>query len=294
MEWRQYAKLMREVGPYLVAVAFWQWGEPLLHPRIIEMVGLAHEYGILTMISTNGQIDPEEFRLEGLIRAGLDMLILSMDGATQPVYEAFRTGGSIEKARSFLKAFVSAKQELRRANPLINVRIVVTRENETEVQQVRSFARATGADVFSIKSVSLYYDADPANPHLPEDLSYRSFQYQGSHEAAQYRQMPTLCAKPWSSPTLRYDGTLLMCECDHDMRHALGNVFAASSFREVWRSKEAQEIRRYFPSDGQVGLDFCIRCRYKLDDAIRAVDALADPSAMSVGLINETVRPTAE
>ncbi len=293
MEWYQYEKLLREVGPYLIVIALWQWGEPLLHPRIIDMVRLAHEYGVLTLISTNGQIDPEQFELEALIRAGLDMLIISVDGATQSVYERFRTDGSVRNVRRFTEAIVRTKQGLRRQNPLINVRMVATSGNEMEVEQIRSFARETGADIFSIKSISLYYDPDPASPHLPEKVKYRSFQYQGVREAAEYRRMPNLCLKPWQWPTLRYDGTLCACECDHDMQHVLGNVFTAPSFREVWRGKKAQEIRRHFPSDGRADLDFCIRCRYKLDDAIREVDPLTDSSGMSARLIGETIEPTA-
>ena len=42
-----YTRLMDEIGPYVLAIAFWQWGEPLLHPRISDMVALAHKRNIL-------------------------------------------------------------------------------------------------------------------------------------------------------------------------------------------------------------------------------------------------------
>lgn len=272
MEWEKYVRLMSELGPHLLAVALWQWGEPLLHPRLADMIGLAHEYGIFTIVSTNGQVDPGSFDVKSLVRSGLDMIIVSMDGYSQNVYEAFRSGGSAENVRRFVRTMVKAKKDLKSSGPLVNVRTIAARESEKEIGKVRDFARDAGADVFTIKSISLYYDPDPENADLPKNTNYRSFQYQSKEKAEEYRRIPNLCLKPWSWPTLRYDGTLLACECDHDMNHIMGNVFTAGSFKNVWRSAKAQEIRRHFPSSGRTDLDFCLRCRYKLDDAIREVD----------------------
>lgn len=274
MKWSDYEKLMSELGPYLVAISFWQWGEPLLHPQISRMIKLAKKFGIMTMISTNAQIDPEEFDLKGLFAAGLDLLIISMDGASQETYEQFRESGSVSKVIKFTKAAVEAKRDLKITNPLINLRIIATRENEEEIDQVRQIARETGVDMFSVKSVSIYDEADPHNPHLPDNINYRSFQYQGEKSAKKYKELPNLCFKPWSWPTLRYDGTLLACECDHASSRILGNVFTASDFREVWIGKKAQEIRREFPHSGKISVEFCQRCRYKLDDAIREITRL--------------------
>jgi MoaA/NifB/PqqE/SkfB family radical SAM enzyme len=277
MDYGNYERLIRELGPYLLAIAFWQWGEPLLHPRIIEMVRLAHELGIMTMISTNGQVDPVAFDLRALFEAGLDLLIISMDGASQNIYQKFRKGGRVEFVRRFIRAAAQAKRDLQETKPYINLRIIATSENEQEVDRVRAIAKEDGADFFSVKSVSLYYDDDPGDSRLPIEKSYRSFQYRGANEADSYRRMPNLCAKPWTWPTLRYDGTLLVCECDHSGQQELGNVFQASSFREIWRGKRARALRRHFNREGRIDLEFCHRCRYKLDDAIRIIDA--DPSA---------------
>ena len=273
MDWDAYERLMREVGPSLAGIAFWQWGEPLLHPRIVDMLRMADSYGIISFLSTNGQPNESEVDIPGLVESGLDMLIVSMDGATQEVYQSFRAGGSLERLKDFTHAVIAHKKSVGRG-PLVNVRVVATKSNESEIDDVRRFAEESGADLFSVKSLSLYYDPDPANPHLPDDPFYRSFQYQGAAEAEEYRSRPNYCRKPWFWPTLRYDGTLLFCECDHQMTAPLGNVFTAGSFKEVWRGEMAAELRGRFGADGVIDLEFCRRCRYKLDDAIRRVDTL--------------------
>ena len=276
MKWSDYEKLMSELGPKLIAISFWQWGEPLLYPRITEMIKLAKKYGIMTMISTNAQVDPDEFDIKSLFAAGLDLLIISMDGLLQETYQQFRKSGRVSKVIEFTEAAVECKRELNTGHPLINLRIIATRENEHEIDQVREIAGEMGVDVFSVKSVSIYEDADPDNPSLPENMELRSFQYQGKESAEEYRELPNLCYKPWSWPTLRYDGTLLACECDHASSRVLGNVFEAGSFREVWTGSKAQELRCEFPGNGKITVEFCQQCRYKMDDAIREITRFAE------------------
>lgn len=274
MKWEDYERLLKEVGPYVNTIAFWQWGEPLLHPRMADMIRLADSYGIISMMSTNAQIDPDDIDLEALVDSGLDMLIVSMDGITQETFEKFRAGGQIQRLRRFTEAVIDTKRRLKNERLKINIRVVATSENEQEIEAVRSYAREIGADLFSVKSVSLYYEDDPDDPHLPQDRNLRSFQYQGREEAEKYRQMPNMCRKPWKYPTLRYDGTLLFCECDHMKEAVLGNVFDAGSFRKVWRGTAAADYRKRFKRNGEIDLDFCRRCRYKIGDAIRVVEDL--------------------
>lgn len=271
MDMADYEKLLQEIGDYLITIAFWQWGEPLLHPGINAMIKLANQYGIITFISTNGQIDPGEIDLKGLVDSGLNMIIVSMDGAEQEFYEKFRQKGKMDKVKRFVKAIVKEKKGSPTSQLLINVRTIAISENEKGIQGVHDFAQQAGADIFSVKGVSLYYDANPNNPVLPDDYQLRTFQYQGIKNAVAYERMPNLCSKPWSYPTLRQDGTLLMCECDHKMSNPLGNVFIEGSFKKVWQHRQAQDIRTRFKPNGIIDLAFCKRCRYKIDDAMRHV-----------------------
>jgi radical SAM protein with 4Fe4S-binding SPASM domain len=271
MPWDSYESVINEIGPSTLAIAFWQWGEPLLHPRIIDMISLASRFRILSFLSTNGQMDANSAYLQELFRAGLDLLIISLDGLTPSGYQSFRQRGVLEKVLNFTEQAVAAKRHLKSQAPVINVRTIATRENEHEIDDIRRFAAAAGADLYSVKSVSLYYDSSPDSESLPNRKDYRSFQYQGQREATEYRLMPNYCSKPWSWPTLRYDGTLLVCECDHSSEYPLGNVFSEGEFRKVWRNEQADAVRRRFKPDGEINAEFCNRCRYKLDDAIRDI-----------------------
>lgn len=67
-------------------------GEPMLHPRLPQMVAYAKEKGILeTMINTNA-VTLNEDKARALIDAGLDMMIYSFDGGTAETYNKMRVG----------------------------------------------------------------------------------------------------------------------------------------------------------------------------------------------------------
>ena len=273
MPWDDYTRLMSEIGPSLGIVAFWQWGEPLLHPSISAMVQLAHNYGCLTLLSTNAQVGAD-YDIGALLNSGLDMLIISMDGTSQDVYSRFRQDGTVDPVKEFAVKVVEEKRRLGLTTPLINLRTVATSDNEGDLVNIQNFAREIGADAYTVKSVSLYYDASPDSPVLPLNKDLRSFQYQGHAEAAAYLAEGNFCRKPWYWPCLSYDGQLLLCECDHGRDATMGNVFQSGSFRSVWRGEQASALRRNFQSNGKINVDFCCRCRYKRDDAIRLLQRL--------------------
>ena len=63
-------------------------GEPLLHPRVTEMIGLSVEKGMGTSLITNGWLLPA--KLDELAASGLKTIYISMDAASVSSHEANR------------------------------------------------------------------------------------------------------------------------------------------------------------------------------------------------------------
>jgi MoaA/NifB/PqqE/SkfB family radical SAM enzyme len=81
-----------------ISDTFWKAGihkllfcrrEPLLNDGIYGVVAYAHKHHIVTSISTNFNYLPGN-SAERLITSGLDILILSIDGALKEVYAKYR------------------------------------------------------------------------------------------------------------------------------------------------------------------------------------------------------------
>ena len=81
-------------GP--LTLFFGGFGEPLSHPHIVDMVAAARGAGAKVELITNGTLLTERMSRD-LIHAGLDMLWLSLDGATPESYGDVRLGRSFPR-----------------------------------------------------------------------------------------------------------------------------------------------------------------------------------------------------
>ena len=89
-----FSALLKLYGPYAIGVYFCSYGEPLLNLATPKLIRLAKTYLIGTALSTS--LSVRKFDAEAYVESGLDFMVLSIDGATQPVYEQYRRNGDIE------------------------------------------------------------------------------------------------------------------------------------------------------------------------------------------------------
>jgi MoaA/NifB/PqqE/SkfB family radical SAM enzyme len=75
--------LLRVYGPHAVGVYFCNYGEPLLNLKTPQLIRMAKCYLMSTALSTS--LSVRRFDPKAYVESGLDMMALSIDGATQPV-----------------------------------------------------------------------------------------------------------------------------------------------------------------------------------------------------------------
>jgi MoaA/NifB/PqqE/SkfB family radical SAM enzyme len=86
-------------------------GEPLLHPRLTEMVGLAAEAGLWVMINTNAAALTPKLSRE-LLQAGLTDVFFSFDSPYREEYEAIRVGADYGQVLDNIAVFMAEKEAL--------------------------------------------------------------------------------------------------------------------------------------------------------------------------------------
>src|SRR4030042_1929765 len=96
MDFDLYKKIIDDVWRYVFDVNLFHRGEPLVNPRIVDMVKYANSKAIKTRIHTNGVLLNENLSRE-IIKAGLNLISFSFDGYTKDTYEKNRIGASFEK-----------------------------------------------------------------------------------------------------------------------------------------------------------------------------------------------------
>ena len=87
-----YALYERLVAlPYVERVCLGQYGEPTLWPHLVAATALAKRLGRYVWTTTNGQLVDAELT-RGLLDAGLDKIIFSIDAIDRETYEHMRPG----------------------------------------------------------------------------------------------------------------------------------------------------------------------------------------------------------
>jgi MoaA/NifB/PqqE/SkfB family radical SAM enzyme len=82
LEQKRLAAFFERYGPAAIHVILCNYGEPLVNPNTPKFIRLAKRYLLHTMISTN--LSLPRFDAGAYVQSGLDHIVLSIDGASQP------------------------------------------------------------------------------------------------------------------------------------------------------------------------------------------------------------------
>ena len=243
MQLGDFRRIVEQVAPYAHTMQlFWQ-GEPLLNERLPEMVQIARDAGLYTIVSTNAQ------RLDSptamaLARAGLSRIIVSLDGWTQQTYEQYRRGGNVEKAKEAVRLLRQAKIQTG-ARVIIELQCLRLKTNEAEWSTFRREYKRLGADLLTMKTAQLY-DYRQGSPLMPSDEKYS--RYKWDKRMARYVPKHSLhnrCYRLWSGCVIDVNGNVLPCCYDKSQAHPFGNILALdATLRSIWLGERAESFRR--------------------------------------------------
>jgi len=133
-------------------------GEPLAHPRIVEMVAAATALGAPTELITNGTLLTSR-RARALLDAGLGALWVSLDGATPASYSDVRLGAALPDVLTNMARLRDLRDSLGSARPEIGVVFVAMRRNIADLPAVLRLGRELGATRFMVTNVLPYSPA---------------------------------------------------------------------------------------------------------------------------------------
>jgi MoaA/NifB/PqqE/SkfB family radical SAM enzyme len=137
------------------SVAYWGIGEPLMHPHIVEMLRSAHDLGLQTELITNAQL-LDETLATGLVDAGLDRIVISLDGTTQEGLAANRLGSDLGRIRENVNGLRRARRARGARTPEIAVEFVLMRSNLGQLRDLPRTARELGARTVYVSNVLPY------------------------------------------------------------------------------------------------------------------------------------------
>jgi MoaA/NifB/PqqE/SkfB family radical SAM enzyme len=141
-------------------------GEPLFHVKTIEWIRRVKELGVKVELITNGTILTEKKSRE-LIDAGLDVLWVSIDGATPETYADVRIGAELPAIIGNLERFVKMRAPGHYPKPELGIAFVAMKRNIADLPQVIKIGKSLRAKYFSVSNIQ------PATAEMQDDQLYK-------------------------------------------------------------------------------------------------------------------------
>jgi radical SAM protein with 4Fe4S-binding SPASM domain len=255
-----FKRLLDEVGPYLVATSLWGWGEPLLHPDLSDILRIIQNRGIITFLSTNGQKLDDPKVLQALIDYPPTYLIVCIDGITDETNSQFRVNAKLEPVLEGVERLARMKAASGQKCPALHMRYIVMKHNEHELPLVPKFAQEHGFDMLTMRTLAIIDSRDNIHTSLlPDHKEFRAYGYENENRI---QRKDFVCEKVFTFPAVFADGTVVACDQDCNATQTYGSIADGTSFKSLWWSKKANEIRRTVRDFSQ-SLSFCVNCPFK-------------------------------
>jgi hypothetical protein len=232
-----------DANPGIEEVDLFNWGEPLLHPRILDFVSKASSRGLYTRLVTNAVL-LDERRAVDLIRAGLREILFSFDGVGAD-FERIR-GIPIDRPLANVKGFLEARRRLG-AKVRTGINITHSRWNRGRVEAAAAELTALGVDAVIIQ---------PSEDYSPE---YR-------------RRVP--CFEPYRYAVVLSDARVVPCCVDFDGELEFGSIAEETDLRRLYNGPRIRSLRRSLWSPDTMAT-LCSRCTFKIPAAERPSEANA-------------------
>ena len=250
MDFDLFQKIVDEAVKYgTKAFSLHVFGESLLYPKIFEAISYIKnkDKNISITLSTNGTLLNHNKNTQ-LLESGIDILILSLDGATKETYEQVRVGAKFDEVIQTIKDLLTQKKERNLEKPLISIQIIYMEETKKEIEQFFEIWKPfLSKNVFI--SVKKFNDFSAQVNILTKTDRSKEFQY-----------MP--CNSFWSTAVIHWDGTVTPCCMDLNEKLRLGKV-DGQTLLELLNGEIVNKMREDIAAKKYDSVEFCRFCSGK-------------------------------
>ena len=234
LTFENFKKLIDNIKDTTLILSLQNWGEPTLVQDLPKMIRYAADAGIFTRMSTNFSIDYTDDYFEEFMKSGLGRLVIDVDGTTQEVYEEYRVQGNLDTVINNTKRAIKLKKENHLKFPIIQLRMLVTKKNEHQIEDFKKLAKKLSADEMELGNIQLNPNT-VSDEWLPKNKDYVYDTYLGE-------QVTNACHWPWTGFVINSDGGISTCAIVDDQNADFGNIFE-SDIMEIWNNEYYQSAR---------------------------------------------------
>lgn len=261
MDFGLYKKIINKLEG-ISEVTLTGWGEPLFHPKIVEMVGYAKKKGKRVSLTSNGSLLTESLAKK-LISVGLDCLSISIDDIAAP-----KTGSlvhpittQIKNIEKFLKMIKGRRKKLE-----VIIQATLHKGKEGKIFEIISWAANIGVDVINVNRLDVRFNKKLKRPNLAEEKEFvkeldeagKEFKIQtefpphiafsGIARRAHQALAPLMhrggryCLRVYNYVYINLDGEVTPC-CGLPL-WSVGNLLK-EDLKTIWQSKKFNKFRQH-------------------------------------------------
>ena len=145
------------------------WGEPLLHPRFVDLVRQVKQAGPRVGLSTNGNAIDKAYARD-LVEAGVDVVAFSLAGVDES-QDRVRRGTRLETVLAAIRALDGERRRQGREHPALHVAYLLMRSRMNDLEHLPGLLAGTGVRQVVISTLDLVTTLDLAHEAiLPESM----------------------------------------------------------------------------------------------------------------------------
>ncbi len=245
MEYGLFTKVVDEVSSHGTRnFSLHMLGEPLLHPKIVDMVAYikARDPKHSILLTTNGYFLDDK-KAQELIDKKLDKITFSMFSFDPEKNKKLTGKDGIERVIRNIKAMKELQKKSVHQTKM-SMRVIVSEDNIEEVPRFQAFTNEIGI-FLELRYTHNFSGVIKTNfiEHNKDNLLPNRYP----------------CYHLWFSPAVTWDGKIVMCCVDWKYSEILGDIREVS-LGTVWRGDRMKQLREYHLKGEYSKIPICAGC----------------------------------
>ncbi len=225
------------------------YGDPLMHPKIIEMINYTASKNIKPRISVNPNLLSEEM-CKRLIESRLHTLVISLDGVDDKTYKYIRgTNANYEKAVENINTLIKLKNE-KNSKLIIVLHMVRSKANKYDGEKFKKMWTKKGVDEICVVNMDVF-DATDRKSIDQGDAELLSKKFKNKENNP--------CAEPWIGVVVTVSGKVVPCCFDYDEKYVIGDL-NKETLNKIWNGKKMRFLRKQVKNKSLNKNPLCATC----------------------------------
>ncbi len=232
----KFRKIADQLAIWRPELRLFNFGEPLLHPQLGEMILYAQAKHIDTRVQTNGLLLDEK-HCRTLLESGLAYIGISVNGLTETEYSAIRPDCNLADLKANVRLLRQIQAQLGKpAHIHINAQILAEERNNRQTDINRFVAYWEGLpDSLSVSGISLFENIAVMEAGCKQTVRQSVL--------ARKPGAAVVCKEPFDRLVVKWDGRVTPCCVDYDAQMVLGHV-DEQALAEIWHGPKIAALRQ--------------------------------------------------